>query len=112
MSRCSSTVLTVQGRVGLVGGGCAPPPPFGVKGVNVAAFERGHCVLDKTRLVERVGVDRNRDVELFGDAETGIDRRRGRSPILVKLQSAGAGLDHFNERARIRSIAFAKKTEI
>src|ERR1700732_2396916 len=83
-----------------------------MEGVNVAAFERGNRVLDKTRLVERVGVDRNRNVQLPGDAEAGVDCRRGRSPILVKFQSAGAGLDHLDQRARVRSIAFAEKPEI
>src|SRR5580704_10787373 len=83
-----------------------------MEGVNVAAFERGNRVLDKTRLVERVGVDRNSNVQLLGDAEAGVDCRRGRSPILVKFQSAGAGLDHLDQRARVRSIAFAEKPEI
>src|SRR5580704_2934218 len=83
-----------------------------MEGVNVAAFERGNRVLDKTRLVERVGVDRNSNVQLLGDAEAGVDCRRGRSPILVKFQSAGAGLDHLDQRARVRSIAFAEEAEI
>src|SRR6202030_4845767 len=67
---------------------------------------------DKTRFVERVGVDRNRNVQLLRDAEAGVDRSRGRSPILVKFQSAGAALDHLDQRARVRSIAFAEEAEI
>src|ERR1700757_3779041 len=83
-----------------------------MKGVDVAALERRDRILDKTGLVERVRMDRDCNVQLLGDAEAGVDCRRGRSPILVKLQSAGAGLDHLDERARVRSIAFAEETEI
>ena len=61
---------------------------------------------------ERVGVDRDRDVELFGDREAGVDRRRGRAPILVQFEPAGAGLDHLDERARLRGVALAEKAEI
>ncbi len=79
---------------------------------NVAALEGGDRVLNEAGFVQRVGVDGNRDVELFGDPEAGIDRSRGRPPILVQLQSAGAGLDHLGQSARVRGIAFAKKAEI
>src|SRR6202030_4558152 len=47
-----------------------------------------------------------------GDAEAGVDRRRGRSPILMEFQSAGAGLDHLDQRAWVRSMAFAEEAEI
>ena len=40
---------------------------FGVKGVDVAPLEGGDCVLDKARLVQRIGVDRDRNIELLGD---------------------------------------------
>ncbi len=69
---------------------------FGVKGVDIAALERGDRVFDKTGFVERVGVDRDRDVELFGDGEAGIDRRRRGAPIFVQLEPAGAALDHLD----------------
>src|SRR5580692_5607099 len=83
-----------------------------MKGVDVAALERRDRILDKTGLVERIRMDRDRNVQLLGDAEASVDCRRGRSPILVKFQSAGAGLDHLDQRARVRSIAFAEKAEI
>src|SRR5262245_40240213 len=57
-------------------------------------------------------MDRYCDVELLGDPETGVDRRGGRSPILMQLQSAGASLDHLNQRPRVRRIAFSKEAEI
>src|ERR1051326_163334 len=85
---------------------------FGVKGVDVAALEGGDRILDKTALVQRIGVDRDRDVELLGHGETAIDRRRGRSPILVQFEPARAGLDHLDERLRLRSVAFAEEAEI
>src|SRR5713226_8620959 len=83
-----------------------------VEGVDVAALERGDRVLDKAGFVERVAVDRDGDVELFGDPEAAIDRRRGRPPILVQLEAAGAGLDHLDERPRLRRVALAEKAEI
>jgi len=57
-------------------------------------------------------VNRNGDVELLGDGQASVDRRGGRSPILVQLQSAGAGLDHLDQGARVRGIAFSEKAEI
>src|SRR5258708_39690366 len=83
-----------------------------MEGVDVAALERGDRVLDEAGFIERVAVDRDGDVELFGDAEAAIDRRRRRSPILVQFEAAGAGLDHLDERLRFRRVALAEKAEI
>jgi len=82
-----------------------------MEGVDIA-LEGGDRVLDKTRFVERVGVDGNRDVELFSDTKAGVDGRRSGAPVLVQLQAAGAGLDHLDERARFRGVAFAEEAEI
>ena len=126
MSRCSSTVLTVNGRVGLVedgntfgsphnlmmSGAWPPPAPSVWKAWMLRPLKAAIVSSTKPRFVERVGVDRDRDVELLGDAEAGVDRRRGRSPILVQFQSAGAGLDHLDQRPRVRSIALAEEAEI
>ena len=49
---------------------------------------------------ERVGVDRHLHVEIVGDGEAAIDRRRRRAPILVQLQAAGAGLDLLDQAPR------------
>ena len=97
MSRCSSSVLTVYGRVGLVELGRTFGSPqtrmmsgrvpaagaLGVVGVDRAALERGDRVVDEARLVERVGVDRDLDVLV-------ARRRRGssRSPRGVVPQSS------------------------
>ena len=106
MSRCSSSVLTVYGRVGLVEDGStfgsardlddvgrvAAAGAFGVEGVDRAALERGDRVLDEAGLVERVGVDHHLHVVVVGDRQAAVDRRRRRAPVLVQLEAAGAGL--------------------
>ena len=126
MSRCSSIVLPVKGRVGLVEDGStflqardlddvrrmAAAGAFGVEGVDGAALERLDRVLDEAGFVERVGVDHHLHVVIVGDRQAAIDRRRRRAPVLVQLQRAGAGLDHFVERRRPRGIALAGKAEI
>src|SRR5207244_10849000 len=50
-------------------GGMPAAGAFGVEGVDVAPFEGGDRVLDKAGFVERVAVDRDLDVELFGNAK-------------------------------------------
>ena len=85
---------------------------FGVEGVNGAALERLDGVLDEAGFVERVGVDHHLDVVVVGDRKAAVDRRRRRAPVLVQLQRAGAGLDHFLERRRARRIALAGEAEV
>ena len=85
MSRCSSTVLTVCGRVGLVelGRTCGSETTvddvgrvpaaraLGVVGVDAAARDGGEGVGHESGLVEGVGVDGELDAGLLG-------RRSGR----------------------------------
>src|ERR1051325_11506685 len=85
---------------------------FGVKGVDVAALEGGDRILNKTAFVERIGVDRDRNVELLGDREAAIDRGRGGAPILMQFEPASAGLDHLDERLRLRRVALAEEAKI
>ena len=85
---------------------------FGVEGVDGAALERLDGVLDEAGFVERVGVDHHLDVVIVGDRQAAVDRRRRRAPVLVQLERAGAGLDHFLERRRARRIALAGEAEI
>ncbi len=85
---------------------------FGVEGVDGAALERLDGVLDKAEFVERVGVDHHLDVVVVGDREAAVDRGRRRAPVLVQLERAGAGFDHFFERRRPRRVALAGKAEI
>ena len=119
-------VLRVYGRVGLVEDGStfwqprhlddvgrvAAAGAFGMKGVDGAALERLDGVLDEAGFVERVGVDHHLHVVVVGDREAAVDRRRRRAPVFVQFHRAGAGLDHFLERRRPRSIALAGKAKI
>ncbi len=106
MSRCSSRVLTVNGRVGFVeegstfgspatlmmSGAWPPPAPSVWKAWMVRPLKARDGVLDEAGFVQRVGVDHHLDVVVVGDGEAIVDRRRRRAPVLVQLQRAGAGL--------------------
>src|SRR5438067_679498 len=85
---------------------------FSVKCMDIAALEGGDRILDKAAFVERVGVDRDGDVELLGDGQAAIDRGWGCPPILVQFEAAGARLDHLDERLRLRCVALAEEAEI
>ena len=85
---------------------------FGMESMNSATLEGCDGVLDEAGFVERVGVDHHLHVEVVGDGETAVDCRRGRSPILVQLERAGARPDHLFQRGRARRIAFAGKAEV
>ena len=89
MSRCSSTVLTVCGRVGFVDdgstlgcdgdgddvGGVAAAGALGVVRVDRAPGDRGQRRVDVAGLVERVGVD--------GHLHAGLRRRRVRQASIA-----------------------------
>jgi hypothetical protein len=126
MSKCSSSVFLVNGRVGLVDDGktfgspanlddigrMAAAGAFGVKGVDGPALERADRRLDEAAFIQRVRVERYLDIETIGDRETAIDRGGRRAPILMQFQTAGAGLDHFNKRGGFAGVAFAEESEI
>ena len=61
-----------------------------VEGVDAATGDRADGGLDVARLVEAVGVQGDLQPELVGCAERGVDRRGGRTPVLVDLVSRGA----------------------
>ena len=100
MSRCSSTVFTVCGRVGLVDDGStfgcgrhrddvgrvAAARALGVVRVDRPPGDGGERALHVAGLVERVGVDRHLHARRVGDAQAGVDRRRRRPPVLVQLE--------------------------
>ena len=113
MSRCSSIVLTVNGRVGLVlegrtlgwpailmmSGSMAAAGAFGVEAVDRPALDGRDRVVEEPALVQRVGVDGDLDVVLVGHRQAGVDDRQGGAPVLVELQAAGAGLDLISRAA-------------
>ncbi len=116
----------MNGRVGLVDDGSTFAQPrhlddvrrvaaagaFGVEGMDGAVLEGGDGVLDEAELVERVGVDHHLNVELVGNRETAVDRRRGRAPVLVQLERAGAALDLLDQAGGQRRIAFAGEAKV
>ena len=85
---------------------------LGVIGVDGAAADRVQCRLDKTGLVERIGMDRHLDVHRIADFQRRVDRRRRRAPVLVQLQAHRASLHLFDQRRREARVAFAEKPKI
>ena len=85
---------------------------FGMEGVNGAALEGFHGVLDKPGLVQRIGMDHDLDVVIVGHVEAIIDGRGRGAPILVQLERTGAGVDHLHQRSRARGVALAGNAEI
>src|SRR5262249_43686030 len=108
MSRCSAIVFTVNGRVGLVEEGstfaCAAilmmsgARALGMIRVNRAPGDGSNSVLDKPSFVQSVGMNRDLYIVFIGGLQTGIDSRRGGTPILVQLQAAGPGEDLLGKR--------------
>ena len=126
MSRCSSTVLTVYGIVGLVDDGrkfCSPttrrmsgawppPAPSVWYAHKRASLGRGDRVLDEARFIQRVAVDRDLRVGLLGHTQAAIDGRRRRAPVLVQLQADRTGFNLLAQRFRPARVALAEKAEV
>jgi hypothetical protein len=53
-------------------------------------------------------VDRHLDVVRVGDAQARVDRRGGRSPVLVELKPAGARGELLDQRGFARGVALAE----
>src|SRR5262245_4016832 len=85
---------------------------FGVKGVNGSALEGCDCSLDKTALVQGVGMDGNLYVHVIRDCEAAIDGSGRRPPIFMKLQATGPGLDLLYETRCRAGVTFAENAEI
>src|ERR1700722_20726700 len=85
---------------------------LGVEGVDGAALEGLDRVLDEARFVQRIGVDHDLDVVIVGNAEAAVDRSRRRAPVLMQFERASAGLDLFDERGGLRSVALVGGAEI
>ena len=126
MSRCSSMVLRVNGRVGLVedgstffspailmmSGAWPPPAPSVWKAWMVRPLNAFTVSSTKPELVQRVGMEHDLDVVVVRDAKAIVDRRGRGAPVLVQFQRAGAGLDHLDQRRRPRRVALAGYAEI
>ena len=93
-------------------GRVAAAGPLGVVGVDRAALEGGDRVLDEAGLVQRVGVDRDLDVELVGDVQAVVDGGGRGAPVLVQLQAAGARRDLLDQRLGPGGVALAEEAEV
>ena len=61
---------------------------------------------------ERVGVQLHLEIEIVGDGEARVDRRRHRAPVFVDLQADAAGFELLDERCGLVRIAASEETEI
>src|SRR2546426_10832754 len=77
---------------------------FGVIGMNRPVLEGRDRVFNEARFVQRVRVNRDLNVEFFGDAQTLVDRSGSRSPILVELETQSPGANLLTERFRQRRV--------
>ena len=126
MSRCSATVLTVCGRVGFVdpgmtcgrpaivrmSGACPPPAPSTWKAWMRAAVDGADRRLHEPRLVERVRVQGDLQPPLLGAAQRGVERGRGRAPVLVDLVAARAGQGLLRQGVRADRVALAEQQHV
>ena len=85
---------------------------LGVVGVDGAALEGRQGLLHEARLVERVGVDGDLDVEAVRHRQAGVDGGRRRAPVLVQLQADGASPHLLLERDRQAGVALAQEAEV
>src|SRR5687768_13608448 len=83
-----------------------------MKRMDRAALESANTFLDKTGLVQRVGVNRDLDVKLVGDSETDIDCGRSGAPVLVELQADRARQHLLSQWFCRAAVSFAEKPEI
>src|SRR5258708_38880534 len=85
---------------------------LGMISMNRSSFDRCNRFFDKAGFVDRVGMNRYLDIVLVGNLQTSIDCRRGRAPILMQLQSAGAGFNLFRERRQRTGVSLSPATNI
>src|SRR6516225_2806765 len=85
---------------------------FGVIGVDRAVGDGRNRILDKSRFVERVGVDGHLNVVAVSYTETAVDGRGRRAPILMQLEPARPRLDLLFQRPRQTAVALTQETEV
>ena len=73
---------------------------LGMQRVNRPATNRCDCRLQKTGLIDGIGVYRDMNLILIRNGQAGIYRGGSRPPILVQLQTANTGLDLRTKRIR------------
>ena len=85
-----------------------PSGALGVIGVDRAVTDRLKGAFEESGLVDGVGVDRDLHIVGVGDPQAGVDRGRGRAPVLVQLEAAGASFDLVAEAVGAGAVAFAE----
>mmetsp|Transcript_4412 Transcript_4412/g.12438 ORF Transcript_4412/g.12438 Transcript_4412/m.12438 type:complete len:433 (-) Transcript_4412:697-1995(-) len=85
---------------------------FGVVGVDCPALHGGDGVIHEARLVQSVRMDSNLDIVVIGKSQRGIDRRWGRSPVLVKLEAGGSSPKDRVKNCRVGRIALAGEAKV
>jgi hypothetical protein len=85
---------------------------FALEGVDRAALEGSDRVFDETRLVERVGMDRDLHLGGFGDAPAGVDGRWGGAPVFVELQAQRARPHLIEQRLLTTGVALAHEAQV
>ncbi|MNE91165.1 hypothetical protein D3C80_1887440 [compost metagenome] len=66
-----------------------------MEGMDRAPLEGVERVFDEAAFVQRIGVDRNLNIEPVCNRQAIIDRGWCRTPVLMQLQTTGTGADHF-----------------
>lgn len=93
-------------------GRVASASAFGMVGVNGTALEGCDRGLNKSALIECVGVDTALNIQLITSNQTGVDCGRRGAPILMDLETAGAGDDLFTQRTGVRVATLASNADV
>jgi len=67
-----------------------PSRTFCMVGMNGTPSDCCNCIFDKACLVDGIGMDRYLYIILIGNLETGIDRSRSRTPVLMQLETTSS----------------------
>src|SRR5215475_7254266 len=88
------------------------PGTFCVVSVDGTTAEGSYRVLDKSRFVQRVGVNSHLHIVFFSHTQTAVDGSWRCAPVLVQLQPQSTRLDLFTQRLWHRAITFTQEAEI
>lgn len=69
-------------------------------------------ILNESRLVKGIAVQRNLNVHFVGYGQRAVDCRWRRAPVFVNFQADNPGRDLLTQRIRIRAIAFTQQADI